>query len=288
MEKRAKLRELIEAPKILVMPGAHDGISARIVEALGFQALICTDFGCSAVVLGKPDYGLISVSEMAVQVRIVSGVSGLPVLGDGGCGFGNPLNVFRAVQEYELAGASGMTVEDQVYPKRCGHMEGKQVIGREEMVRKLRAALKARSSRDFIICARTDSIATHGLKEAITRANAYGEAGADMVWADAMPSREAIGEFVNGVGTPVMLAFVEGGRTPTVTVKELEAMGVAVVTFGLSSIFSSAKAIWEVLSLLKEEGSTAHYLDRMMAFEEFSKLVGLQEMREQETEFGSG
>ncbi|MFQ6111300.1 MAG: oxaloacetate decarboxylase [Nitrospinota bacterium] len=288
MEKRASLKEFIEAPEILVMPGAHDGMSAKIAAALGFKALICTDFGCSAIVLGKPDYGLISVSEMAHQIRTVSGVSGLPVLGDGGCGFGNPLNVYRAVQEYELAGASGMTLEDQVYPKRCGHMEGKQVIGREEMVKKLKAALKARSGSGFIICARTDSIATHGLEEAIARANAYGEAGADMVWADAMPSKEAIEEFVKRVGKPVMVAFVEGGRTPTVTVKELEAMGVAVVTFGLSSIFSSAKATWEVLSLIREEGSTARYLERMMAFEEFSELVGLKEMREQEREFGSG
>lgn len=288
MEKRANLKEFIEAPEILVMPGAHDGMSAKIAAALGFKALICTDFGCSAIVLGKPDYGLISVSEMAHQIRTVSGVSGLPVLGDGGCGFGNPLNVYRAVQEYELAGASGMTLEDQVYPKRCGHMEGKQVIGREEMVKKLKAALKARSGSGFIICARTDSIATHGLEEAIARANAYGEAGADMVWADAMPSKEAIEEFVKRVGKPVMVAFVEGGRTPTVTVKELEAMGVAVVTFGLSSIFSSAKATWEVLSLIREEGSTARYLERMMAFEEFSDLVGLKEMREQEKEFGSG
>ena len=141
MDDQATLRELLEAPEILVLPGAHEGISARIAAALGFKALFCSDFGCSAVVLGKPDYGIISMTEMVGQIRAVAEISGLPLLGDGGCGYGNTLNVFRTVQEYEAAGAAGMTLEDQIFPKRCQHMAGKEVVDIDEMVEKIKAAL---------------------------------------------------------------------------------------------------------------------------------------------------
>ena len=285
MERRASLKDLINAPEILVLPGAHEGISARIVAALGFKALFCSDFGCSAVVLGKPDYGIISLTEMVEQIRAVAAISGLPVLGDGGCGYGNPLNVFRTVQEYERAGAAGMTLEDQIFPKRCQHLEGKEVVDIDEMVEKIRAALKARSSREFIISARTDSIQPLGLEEAVTRANAYYEAGADLVVPAAIPSRDAIEKFVSRVRAPVMLNYAEGGKTPPLKTKELESMGIAAVTYALTPIFSAAKSIWEALSLLKEQGSTESCLDRMMPFEAFTDLVGLGDLKALEEEF---
>lgn len=285
MEKKATLKDLINAPEILVLPGAHEGISARIVAALGFKALFCSDFGCSAVVLGKADYGIISLTEMVDQIRAVAAISGLPVLGDGGCGYGNPLNVFRTVQEYERAGAAGMTLEDQIFPKRCQHLEGKEVVDIDEMVKKIGAALKARSSEEFIISARTDSIQPLGLEEAITRANAYYEAGADLVVPAAIPSKEDIEKFVNKVRAPVMLNYSEGGKTALLNAKDLQSMGVVAVTYALSPIFSAAKSIWEALSRLKEEGSTESYLDRMMPFEEFTDLVGLGDLKELEREF---
>ena len=285
MESRASLKDLINAPEILVLPGAHEGISARIVAALGFKALFCNDFGCSAVVLGKPDYGIISLTEMVEQIRAVAAISGLPVLGDGGCGYGNPLNVFRTVQEYERAGAAGMTLEDQIFPKRCQHLEGKEVVDIDEMVEKIRAALKARSSREFIISARTDSIQPLGLEEAVTRANAYYEAGADLVVPAAIPSRDAIEKFVSRVRAPVMLNYAEGGKTPPLKTKELESMGITAVTYALTPIFSAAKSIWEALSLLKEQGSTESCLDRMMPFEAFTDLVGLGDLKALEEEF---
>ena len=285
MERRASLKDLINAPEILVLPGAHEGISARIVAALGFKALFCSDFGCSAVVLGKPDYGIISLTEMVEQIRAVAAISGLPVLGDGGCGYGNPLNVFRTVQEYERAGAAGMTLEDQIFPKRCQHLEGKEVVDIDEMVEKIRAALKARSSREFIISARTDSIQPLGLEEAVTRANAYYEAGADLVVPAAIPSRDAIEKFISRVRAPVMLNYAEGGKTPPLKTKELESMGIAAVTYALTPIFSAAKSIWEALSLLKEQGSTESCLDRMMPFEAFTDLVGLGDLKALEEEF---
>lgn len=285
MDGQATLRKLLEAPEILVLPGAHEGISARIAAALGFRALFCSDFGCSAVVLGKPDYGIISMTEMAAQIRAVAAVSNLPVLGDGGCGYGNTLNVFRTVQEYERAGAAGMTLEDQIFPKRCQHLEGKEVVDIDEMVEKIKAALKARSSSDFVISARTDAIQPLGLQEAITRANAFYEAGADMVVPAAIPSREDIEEFVSKVRAPVMINYAEGGKTPPMGAGELESMGIVAVTYALSPIFSSAKSIWEALSCLREEGSTEKYLDRMMPFEEFTDLVGLGDLKRLEEEF---
>ena len=204
-KKIANLKELIHTPEILILPGAHEGISARIAAELGFKALFCSDFGCSAVVLGKPDYGIISLTEMVDQIRSVAAISNLPLLGDGGCGYGNTLNVFRTVQEYERAGAAGMTLEDQIFPKRCQHLEGKEVIDIDAMVEKIKAALKARTSSDFIISARTDSIQPLGLQEAITRANAFYEAGADLVVPAAIPSKADIQEFVDKVQAPVMI-----------------------------------------------------------------------------------
>ena len=285
MEKKADLKDLINASEILVLPGAHEGISARIAAALGFKALFCSDFGCSAVVLGKPDYGIISLTEMVDQIRAVASISNLPLLGDGGCGYGNALNVYRTVQEYERAGASGITLEDQIFPKRCQHLEGKEVIDIDEMVEKIRAALKARSSSDFIISARTDSIQPLGLQEAITRANAFYEAGADLVVPAAIPSKADIEEFMNKVRAPVMINYAEGGKTPPINAKELESMGIVAVTYALSPIFSAAKSIWEALSRLKEEGSTESYLDHMMPFEEFTDLVGLGDLKDLEREF---
>jgi methylisocitrate lyase len=285
MGEKASLKQLVNAPEILVMPGAHEGISARIAAALGFKALFCSDFGCSAVVLGMPDYGIISLSEMVDQIRAVASISGLPLLGDGGCGYGNALNTFRTVQEYERAGAAGMTLEDQIFPKRCQHLEGKEVVDIHEMVEKIRAALKARSSEEFVISARTDSIQPLGLEEAITRANAYFDAGADMVVPAAIPSRDAIETFASRVRAPVMLNYAEGGKMPPLKAKDLESMGIAAVTYALTPIFSAAKSIWEALSVLKEQGSTETCLDHMMPFEAFTELVGLGRLQDLEEEF---
>ncbi len=285
MQKKPTLKELIEAPEILVLPGAHEGISARIAAALGFKALFCSDFGCSAVVLGKPDYGIISLTEMVEQIRAVAAISNLPLLGDGGCGYGNTLNVFRTVQEYERAGAAGMTLEDQSFPKRCQHLAGKEVIDIDEMVEKLKAALEARSSSNFIISARTDAIQPLGLQEAITRANAFYDAGADLVVPAAIPSKADIEEFVNKVRAPVMINYAEGGKTPPMSSRELESMGIVAVTYALSPVFSAAKAIREALACLKEEGSTERCLDQMMPFEEFTDLVGLGDLKELEKKF---
>jgi len=280
-----RLRRLVEASEILVAPGAQDALSATLVEREGFSAVFCGDYNAAAVLLGKPDYGLVSLQEMVDLLgRIVRAVS-IPVIGDAGCGFGNALNVYRTVQEYERVGVAGITIEDQVFPKRCGHLSGKQVIPAAEMVAKLRAARSARRDPDFVICARTDSIAVGGMGEAVARGRVYAEAGADLVWADAVPDREAIARLVRDVPCRIFVAMIEGGKTSLMSAAELERIGVSVVIFGLTTLYAAAGGIREALRHLRRDRTTRAFLDHMITFTEFNTLVGLPEIQELEQEF---
>src|SRR5574341_1152540 len=200
-----------------------------LVEREGFPAVFCGDYNAAAVLLGRPDYGLVSLREMADLFQVITRAVSIPLIGDGGCGFGNALNVYRTVQEDERAGVAGMTLEDQAYPKRCGHMEGKQIIPATEMLAKIRAARSAQRDPAFVLCARTDAIAVGGMDEAVARGRAYAEAGADLVWADAIPSREAIARLVKEIPCRIFVAMIEGGKTPLLTPAELERLGVSVV-----------------------------------------------------------
>ncbi len=283
-----RLRRLVEAPEILVAPGAQDALSATLVERAGFPALFCGDYNASAVLLGRPDYGLVGVREMADLFQVITRAVAIPLIGDGGCGFGNALNVYRAVQEYERAGVAGMTLEDQVYPKRCGHLEGKQVVPVPEMVAKIRAARRAQRDPAFVLCARTDAIAVGGLDEAVARGRAYAEAGADLLWADAVPGPEAIARLVREVPCRIFVAMIEGGKTPLMTPAALEGLGVSVVIFGLTTLYATAGAIRDALAHLRRDGTTQPVLDRMMTFADFNALVGLPEMQELERRFVPG
>lgn len=280
-----RLRRLVEAPEILVAPGAQDALSAKLVERAGFPAVFCGDYNAAAVLLGWPDYGLVSVREMADLFQQITRSASIPLIGDGGCGFGNALNVYRAVQDYERAGAAGMTLEDQVYPKRCGHMEGKQIIPAAEMVAKIRAARRAQRDPAFVLCARTDAIAVGGMDEAVARGRAYAQAGADLVWADAVPGGEAIARLVREVPCRIFVAMIEGGKTPLMTPAELERLGVSVVIFGLTTLYAAAGAIRDALAHLRRDGTTQAFLDRMITFPDFNALVGLPEMQRLEQEF---
>jgi methylisocitrate lyase len=281
------LRRLVEAPEILVAPGAQDALSAKLVERAGFPAVFCGDYNAAAVLLGGPDYGLVSVREMAEVFQAITRAVSIPLIGDGGCGFGNALNVYRAVQEYERAGAAGMTLEDQVYPKRCGHMEGKQIIPTAEMVAKIRAVRSAQRDPAFVLCARTDAIAVGGMDEAVARGRAYAEAGADLVWADAIASREAIARLVQEVPSRIFVAMIEGGKTPLMTPAELERLGVSVVIFGLTTLYAAAGGMRDALAHLRRHGTTGAFLGRMLTFPDFNALVGLPEMQRLEREFSA-
>lgn len=280
-----RLRRLVQAPEILVAPGAQDALSATLVERAGFPAVFCGDYNASAVLLGRPDYGLVGVREMADLFQLITRAVGIPLIGDGGCGFGNALNVYRTVQEYERAGAAGMTLEDQVYPKRCGHMEGKQIVPPAEMVAKIRAARSAQRDPDFVLCARTDAIAVGGMDEAVARGRAYAAAGADLLWADAVPDQEAIARLVQEVPCRIFVAMIEGSKTPAMTPAALERLGVSVVIFGLTTLYAAAGAMRDALAHLWREGTTAPVLDRMITFTDFNALMGLPELQRLEREF---
>jgi len=225
---------------------------------------------------------LLTLTEMAEAAsRMVDAVT-IPVFADGDTGHGNVTNVARTVRLFEKAGVAGLFLEDQVYPKRCGHMAGKQVIGPEEMVSKLRAALDARLDPDLVIMARTDALAVNGIEDAIHRANLYREAGADLIFVEAPESVEQMKRIIREVDSPHMVNMLPGGRTPTLTAKELEAIGYSVVAYATACTYVVALAARELFETLKRTGATAGLEDRMMAFDEFNRLVGLDEIRKME------
>ena len=230
-----RLRTLIDARNILVLPGVFDGFSARLVEKMGYTAAFITGSGISESRLGQPDVGLMGLEENVAAARAIAACSNLLLLADADTGYGNPVNVHHTVRAFERAGAAGLMLEDQVWPKRCGHLKGKEVISADEMVQKIRAAADARVDPDFVIKSRTDVLATHGLAEAIRRLNLYAEAGADLLFADAAMSADDIGTIAKNVVKPVSVNMGFGIRqrstTPLLSARQLQDLGVAVVIY---------------------------------------------------------
>jgi len=270
------------------MPGAHDSLVARIIERMGFQAVTLGGYPATANLLGKPDVSLLTMTEMVEYTRRICGAVDIPVFTDGDTGYGNVTNVYRTVKEMELAGAAGMFIEDQVFPKRCGHMEGKQVIPAEEMVAKIKAALDARTDPDFILMARTDALAVHGIEEAIRRGNLYRETGADLIFIEAPQTIEEMKRINREIDAPTLANNVEGGKSPLLTAKELESIGYNVAVFPISSTYCIAKAVTDLMKELKEKGTTKFFLDRMITFTSFNELVGLPDIREKEESYLKG
>lgn len=281
------LRDLIARPGALVVPGVYDALSARICEMVGFEAVFHSGYGTAAVHLGQPDIGLLDMTEMSSQVRSIARAVRIPVLGDSDHGFGNAVNAYRTVQEYLWAGAAGLFMEDQVSPKRCGHMEGKQVISKEEMMGKLRAALDARDEldRDFVVMYRTDAIHVTGFEDALDRAKAAVDVGVDMVFVEALETREQMERVVAEVKVPLMLNLIEGGKTPLVPVKEAEAMGFKLIVPALSTLYSAARGMYDVMKRIHAEGVSDGYLDKLFTFKEFGELVRLDEVRAKEEKY---
>jgi len=287
MKKTTQLKNLVFAKEILVMPGIYDGLSAVIAEKLGFKALCLGGYAASASLLGKPDISLLTLTEMTNHLRNITEVTDIPILADGDTGYGSILNVIRTVREFEKAGAGGLFIEDQVFPKRCGHMEGKQVIPAEDMVSKIKAALDTRIDEDMIIMARTDAYAVYGLDEAIRRANLYHEAGADMIFIEAPTTSDEMKRLNQAVSAPSLANMVEGGKTPLRTAKELEEMGYSVAVFPVSAIYAAAKSVWNLLKLLSETGTTQGYEESMFCFDEFNELVNLRQYRKIESGYAA-
>jgi methylisocitrate lyase len=285
MRTTTRLRELLREPGILMAPGAHDAFTARLIEQAGFGACYMTGAGTVAALLGLPDVGLITMTEMVMNARYIARAVSIPLICDADQGYGNAVNVMRTVREYEAAGAAGIHLEDQIFPKKCGHMEGKALVGLDEMVGKIRAACEAREDPDFVIIARTDSRAVEGIEAAIRRANAYAEAGADLVFPEAPQSREELARFAREIHAPLLANMTEFGKTPLVPATELERMGYRIVIYPASALRVAHRATQELLAHIKRAGSQEAFLDRMAHRQELYELVGLPAVHEAERRF---
>lgn len=271
--------------QILVAPGAHDVLTAKIIEQAGFNAVYMTGYGTSASLLGKPDVGLLTMTEMAQRAANMAEAVDVPVIADGDTGYGNAVNAMRAVREYEKAGVACIQFEDQVLPKKCGHMLGREIVSKEEMVGKIKAACDARRDPDFMIMARTDARTNYGIEEAIERGKAYEEAGADILFIESVENIDEMKLVISSFNVPVLANMLEHGRTPLLSTKELEEIGYDLVIFCVSSTYVAAKALSDLMQTLKKEGTTKGYLDKMIAFEDFNKLIGLPEIRRIEQKY---
>lgn len=273
---RLSLRDQLEdRNKIIVLPGVFDALSAKIAENVGFDAMFQTGYGSSAALLGMPDFGLLNSGETVDNaMRIIRAVR-VPVLVDADTGYGNPLNVWRLVRDLESLGAAGIFLEDQVWPKRCGHMIGKDVIPKDEYIPKLKAALEARQSKDFIIVARTDARAPIGLEEAIERGKAYRKVGADVIFVEAPRSVEELKKVADEIDAPLVANMIEDGVTPNLSASELLKLGYQIAVFPLSAIYSATFAMKRVLTELKNTGATKDARKVMVTFKDFNQFINL-------------
>jgi carboxyvinyl-carboxyphosphonate phosphorylmutase len=275
-KSRPSLREQLEDKnKIIILPGVFDALSARIAEQVGFEAIFQTGYGSSAAMLGMPDFGLLNAGETVDNARRIIRAVSVPVLVDADTGYGNPLNVWRLVRDLESLGTAGIFLEDQVWPKRCGHMVGKDVIPKDEYLPKLKAALEARKSKHFIIVARTDARAPMDLDEAIERGKAYRKAGADVIFVEAPRSVEELKKVADEIGAPLVANMIEDGVTPNLPAHELLKLGYRIAVFPLSALYGATYAMREVLTELKKTGTTKETRKNMVTFRDFNRFVDL-------------
>jgi 2,3-dimethylmalate lyase len=288
-DQRPSLAEMFDAGDMVLAPGCYDALGARLVQEAGFSAAYMTGFGSAASRLGRPDVGLLSMSEMVDNARRIVDAVDIPVVADADTGYGNSINVIRTVREYEAAGVAAIHLEDQVMPKKCGHMDGKQVVPANEMAAKVAAAVAARRSPEFLIIARTDARAIEGLQAALERGRIYREAGADALFVEAPQSESDIRAVVEAFpDVPLLFNYGEGGKTPAVTHDFLRALGFSLVIFPLTLLLSATAAMRAALARLKADGTPIELLPSLPAFEEFLDLVGIGEIRELEQRFAEG
>jgi methylisocitrate lyase len=277
MDKSQIIRTALSETGQLIMPGIYDALSAKIASRAGFEVIFITGYSLSATLLGEPDFGLLTQTEVVNATQRICSVVDTPVIVDADTGYGNAINVIRTVQDLLRAGAAGMFLEDQIWPKRCGHMKGKQVIPLDEQLKKLRAAVETKGTHDFYIVARTDARQAHGLEEAIKRGIAFKKAGADAVFIEAPESKEEMKEISRQVPGPLVANMLERGVTPIMGPQELRDLGFTLIVWPLAPIYAVAQSLKDVYSTLRREGSTLGILERLMPFEEFNDIVGLDE-----------
>jgi carboxyvinyl-carboxyphosphonate phosphorylmutase len=285
---RSLLSSAMARKEPLVLPGCYDALSARLVEQAGFDAAYMTGFGAAAALLGRPDVGLLGLSEMVDNARRIVGAIDVPLVADADTGYGNQINVIRTVQEYERAGVAGIHLEDQVLPKKCGHMENKQVIDVDEMVGKIAAAVSARQDPNFVIIARTDARAPHGLDDAIGRAHRCLAAGADVLFVEALRGVDEIEQVADEFqGVPLLFNWVEGGKTPPLTYSEIAELGFAMIIMPIGTMLVATRAMQDFLARVKADGTPAGFAGDLMGFSEFTDTIGLSEIIDLEDRFSS-
>jgi methylisocitrate lyase len=288
MRKTTLLKQYILAPEILVIPGVPDPLCARIAQQAGFRAVFLSGYAASAATLGVPDVGLMTLTEMVDCAWRIADAVDIPVFADGDTGHGNVTNAIRSMRQFEKAGVAAIFFEDQLSPKRCGHMYGKQVVPAEEMTGKIKAVVDARVDADLIVMARTDALAVNGLDDAIERMQRYVEAGADMAFVEAPSTVEQMRRITSEIKAPGMANMVPGGRSPMLAAEELERIGFACVAHPTALTYTIAKAARELLAHLHRTGTTAGLEDRMVDFTEFNAMVGLPEVRDREQKYAAG
>ena len=280
------LKSMLKANKPLVIPGVYDAIGAKIAEKVGFEAMFQTGYGTSATLFGMPDYGFIGATETIDNARRICRAVSVPVIVDSDTGYGNALSVWKLVRELESAGASGIFLEDQRWPKRCGHMQGKEVITQEEYTEKLGAAIDSRQSKDFIIVARTDARATEGLDAAIERGLQNKKTGADAIFIEAPRSLEEMKTIGKAINAPLVANMIEGGATPISSAETLHKLGFKIILYPLSVLFANTFATMSILKELKKTGTTRKFKQKVVNFDQFNDLVELPKFQKLEKKYG--
>ena len=271
-----RVQALLDKERTLVFPGVYDALGAKLVERAGFPLTFVSGYSVAATQLGLPDFGYLTQTEMVATAKRVCGSVKIPIIIDADTGYGNALNVIRTVNELIDAGAAGMFLEDQVWPKRCGHMKGKRVIPVEEQVQKIRAAVDARRGRDFFLVARTDARQVNGLEDAIQRCRRYKEAGADALFVEAPRSIDELKAIARELPAPLVANMLEGGVTPLLTKDELETLGFQLVVCPLTALYATTKAMQDMFALIKSAGTTRKALDRLIPFQQFHDIIDLE------------
>ena len=287
MKPTARLRTLLKQGHCVVAPGVADALAARLVAREGFEAVYMTGFGTSLTRLGMPDVGLLTATEMVDNAGRIADASGLPTVADADTGYGNPINARRTIRDYEKAGVAGVHLEDQVWPKRCGHLAGKRVIPTGEMVAKIKAACDARNDPDFVIITRTDAIAVEGIEAALERGERYREAGADMLFIEAPVGRVEVERVASHFkGVPLLYNMAASGKTPDLSAAELGPLGFHLAIYPNWVILAAIPAMQMLLQELKRTGTIAHLRDKVASFKQFTDIAGLPEIQELEARYG--
>ena len=279
------LKSMLKSKKPLVIPGVYDALGAKIAQKVGFDAMFQTGYGTSATLFGMPDYGFIGATETVDNARRICRAVSVPVIVDSDTGYGNALSVWKLVKELESAGASGIFLEDQKWPKRCGHMQGKDVVSQEEYTEKLSAAIDARENKDFIIVARTDARATKGLDEAIERGKQNKKTGADAVFVEAPRTIDEMKRIGKEINAPLVANMIEGGATPLSSAEVLSKMGFNIILYPLSVLYANTFATMNILQELKKTGNTSKYKQKVVNFDQFNDLVELPKFRKMEKKY---